>query len=90
MKIKQKDTAIYNFHNYVIPFVASKQQQNILDSMEMGRDYTIGEIASITGMQKSSISARRYEMIARGLVSKGKDRICAISGRICETIFKLR
>lgn len=56
MKILQSPTAIENYYHHVIPYVAQPQQQRILDVMTQGRSYTIGELAQITGMDKSAVS----------------------------------
>ena len=89
MKINQTHTAIDNYHFHVLPEVAQPCQQRILGMMKREDDipdWTIGEIAQATGMDKSSVSARRFEMIANGLVILGRDRKCKISNRVCQVV----
>ena len=84
MLINQSTTAIDCFHSGRI----DKQSQvtKILLSIADGGEYTIGEIAHDLGMQNSTVSARRAELLAREFVVKGKTRRCHISGVMCETI----
>ena len=84
MLINQASTAIDHFYSGKI----DKQSQvtKILLSIADGRDYTIGEIAHDLRMEKSTVSARRNELIRREFVAKGRRRPCRISGVMCETI----
>lgn len=90
MKIDQTDTAIDSYHFHVIPYIAQPQEQALLNLMIDGNDYTILELAYLTGLDKSSISARRNKMLKRGLLERGADRPSIIGGnpRKCETVRK--
>jgi hypothetical protein len=89
MKIEQAITAIRNYHDYVVPEVNQKCQKKILRHMKREADipdWTIGEIAYSCQMEKSSVSARRYAMIANGVIEIGLPRKCKISGKTCQTV----
>ncbi|HLP99186.1 MAG TPA: helix-turn-helix domain-containing protein [Sideroxyarcus sp.] len=85
MKINQAKTSISCFREYASKN-AGAQQQRILSFMQPGRDYTIGELASMTNLEKSTVSGRRKEMIAAGLVILGDERKCKCSGITCQTV----
>lgn len=87
MRINQSQTAISNFHSSNFHgSVVQPQQQKILDVMVSGNTYTIGELARLTGIDKSAVSGRRNAMLADGLLERGEERECSISGRTCETV----
>lgn len=79
MKIAQQDTAVAAFYEQ-IPLIALTQRETILAAMQHGRDYSMCELAQMTGYQKSSISPRLNEMIKRGIVEYGPERKCRVSG----------
>lgn len=85
MKINQSETAIKHYHNVVKP-AKHRQIATILLEMTLGTDWTIGEIAHALGMEKSTVSARRAEMLASGRIVKGEKRHCRQSGVMCETV----
>lgn len=86
MKINQADTAIEHFHNVVEPTTRHFQASTIMDALKDDGDYTIGEIAQKLGMEKSTVSARRHELLKIGWLVKGGKRQCRISGVTCETV----
>lgn len=86
MKIAQSDTAITNYRFHVLPNLAGSCYTAIMDVMRPGCDYTIGELAHLTGMEKSSISARRRELLDGMKIEMGHNRECSISGITCQTV----
>lgn len=87
--INQAQTAINHFHEVVVPNLSKSQQAHILSVMARGCTYTIGELADFLGLQKSTVSARRNEMIAAGLIKHGKNRPCKISNVTCQTVVRV-
>lgn len=89
MLINQADTAIDQFHspNFHARIVAP-QHALILDAMRSSAqtEFTIGELAWLAKMDKSAVSARRYEMLRDELIVKGKRRPCKFSDIYCETV----
>ena len=85
-KIDQAQTAIENYHSNVKPNIQTPCRKTILNSMEQGKTYTIGEIAEATGLEKSSVSARRYELLAEGKLLFSASRKCTISDIMCQTV----
>lgn len=94
MLINQSETALDCFHSRGFNTqIASPQQQLILNEMSFshrasGRfdDFTIGELAKFTGLDKSSVSARRNAMMSAGLVVLSDERKCTVSGKMCQTV----
>ena len=88
MKIKQADTAIDHFHFSVLGTVGTMHKR-ILAYMEghpRKPDWTICEIAHGMDLEKSTISARRHEMLDLYLLERGEKRHCSISGVFVETV----
>jgi len=87
MRIQQADTARAVFHERGFNVqIAQPQQSKILAAMRPGITYTIGELAAMLGMEKSTVSARRNAMLSAGLVELGNERKCSQSGKTCQTI----
>jgi hypothetical protein len=92
MKIQQADTAINHFHIVVSDELAPsliERIRNFIEGHPRKPDWTIGELAFGMELEKSTISARRREMIDAGLLELSEKRCCSISGVRCETV-KLR
>ena len=59
---------------------AGSQREKIMIILRYNREaMTNREIAFILGMEPSTVSARRNELIKEGLVKRGKARKCRIS-----------
>jgi len=87
MKIQQSDTAIDCFHRPDFNLtVIQPQQAQILDKMQHGKDYTIRELAHVTHMDRSTVSARRNAMLKLGLIEYGPRRKCMFSEKFVETV----
>ena len=92
MLIKQADTAIDHFHAVVKDDLAPSQIEairNFIEGHPRKPDWTIGELAWGMGIDKSTISARRNQMLKLRILERGEKRACSISGITCETV-KLR
>jgi DNA-binding MarR family transcriptional regulator len=85
MLIQQSETAINAYHDHV-PKIIPHQQQVILDVLDDNCEYTIGELAALTGLDKSAVSGRRNQMLKDGLIERGATRKCFRSGIVCETV----
>jgi len=86
-QINQAPTAIDHFHSADFHLkIVPASQQRILDMMQPGKDYSIGELAWLTKLEKSSVSGRRREMLDAGLIVQGQRRRCKFSDIHCETV----
>ena len=85
MRINVADTSIGAFHANQSSGVSSRQREHILCHIEKsGGDWSIGEVAHMLSMQKSTVSARLNELLADGLVvefPKRKDRFSGVKIR---------
>jgi len=87
MKIQQSITAIENYHRPDFNItVIQPQQAQILEKMQHGKDYTIRELAHVTHMDRSNVSARRNAMLKLGLIEYGPSRKCMFSEKFVETV----
>lgn len=87
MKINQAETAIEHFHSPAFQYqTVSKQEAQIMEKMRPSMDYTIGELAWLTKLDKSAISGRRNDMLRKGLLIRGIARKCTFSYVHCETV----
>lgn len=59
----------------------TSSQQAILSAMRPGRDYSLSELAAMTGIEKSSVSGRINELLASGQVVISRMRACKITGK---------
>ena len=80
MRVNQHSTAIDAYHAHHASGKAQAQQSRILDFIESsGGDWSIGEIAHMLGMEKSTVSGRINEMLANGSLVEKPRRKCARS-----------
>jgi len=79
MKTNAASTSIDNYHAQVVGSIAPNQQARILAVMQAGRDYSMCELGRLTGIDKSSISARLNQMCKDGTLEHGQRRECSIS-----------
>jgi len=86
MKTRVTETSIDAYHSLPLGMVSTSCQK-IEDWVAANGNSTIGEIAKGLQMEKSSVSARRNELIAANRVCLGGRRACRISGRTVETVF---
>lgn len=87
MKINQASTASNHFHSDGFHArIVSPQQALILEHMRVGKDYTIGELAWLTKIDKSAVSGRRNAMLKAGILERGLARKCVFSEVHCETV----
>lgn len=87
MLINQAQTACDAFHAHHAGGLAKRQCQEIIDIFRfLGGDWSIGEVAERLGMQKSTASARIYELMHQSPPSlvaapKRKDRLSGVTVR---------
>jgi hypothetical protein len=89
MKIQQADTAINHFHLVVSDELAPsliERIRNFIEGHPRKPDWTIGELAHGLELDKSTISARRNEMLKLLILERCEKRCCSISGVKCETV----
>lgn len=84
MRIAQQETAISAFHGHVGQ--SSQQRERILQFIRArGGDWSIGEIAGATGLQKSTVSGRVNELVndTHELIERPrrKDRVSGVTVR---------
>lgn len=58
-----------------------RQCQAILDHIQPGRDYSLRELATLTGFETSSVSGRVNDMKEIGLLVECDKRKCHVTGR---------
>jgi len=90
MKIAQRQTAIANFYEHVIPNLATSQNSRVMAVIKPGKDYSLCELMALTNankqlppIDKSSMSrvvnnlraAERIEAVPENL-----ERKCTFSG----------
>lgn len=83
MRIDQTITAADAYDKHRTSGQSAQQRNRILEFIKQrGGDWSIGEIAQVLGMQKSTVSARMNELVNETfqLVEKGrrKDRVSGI------------
>jgi len=79
MRIAQAETAIDCWHGHVVPNLAHGQYETILSVMREGRDYSLTELAELTGMRNSTLAGRCHELRAAGRIEHGPKRRCSIT-----------
>ncbi|HUV69443.1 MAG TPA: hypothetical protein VMW15_07255 [Terracidiphilus sp.] len=62
MRVSQAETAIDCWHGHVVPNLAHGQYETILSVMREGCDYSLTELAELTGMRNSTLSGRCHEL----------------------------
>jgi hypothetical protein len=89
IKIQQAETAINHFHLVVSDALAPsliERIRNFIEGHPRKPDWTLGEISFGMELQKSTVSARRNEMLKLNILERGEKRCCSISGVKCETV----
>jgi predicted transcriptional regulator len=85
--IHQADTAIEHFHSPLFQYrTVSKQEALILEHIQKGKTYTISELAYLTKLDKSAVSARRNHMLKTGILVMGKRRKCLFTEIYVQTV----
>ena len=87
MKIQQAKTAIDHYHSPGFQYtVVDRRESEILEVMKRGKDYTITELAYLTHMDKSAVSARRNAMLKKKLIVQGARRKCKFTEIFVQTV----
>lgn len=58
-----------------------RQQQTILDQVQPGRNYSLRELAVVTGLEINAVSGRVNDLKKLGLLEEAPARKCSITGR---------
>ncbi len=86
MRTDVQATSIDAYHSRSRRTIGQAQCDRIVEYVERAGTATIAEIAKALGMEKSSVSARRNELIAAGRLVLGARRQCAITGHNVQTV----
>ncbi len=81
MRTAVRETSVLAFHDLRDTGRLGHQQQDILDRIQPGRDYSLSEIVRMTGFEKSAVSGRCHGLKELGLLVEGEPRKCSITGR---------
>lgn len=79
MRIAQRETAIEHYHDQVMHHLAKPQHERILCAMREDRDYSLSELVILTGIEKSTISARVNELRALNRLECAPRRPCSVT-----------
>ena len=89
MKIAQSETACDHFHFVVESITGPSLRDRIVAYMQeypRKPDWSIAEIAHGMGLEKSTVSARRHELLDLFILERGEKRHCSITGVKVETV----
>ncbi len=80
MRTSVAPTSIACYHDHVVRNLARGQYDTILSVMREGRDYSLTELAMMTGIDKSTVSARINELRSAKRIEKAPKRKCSVTG----------
>ncbi|PLT18716.1 MarR family transcriptional regulator [Ralstonia mannitolilytica] len=86
MRTDVTDTSIDAYHSRSRRTIGQAQCDRIVEYVERAGTATIAEIAQALHIEKSSVSARRNELIAAGRLVLGGRRQCAVTGRSVQSV----
>jgi len=86
MRTAVTDTSIDAYHSRSRRTAGQLQCDRIAEYVERAGTATIAEIAEALTMEKSSVSARRNELIAAGRLVLTDDRKCTVTGRYVQCV----
>ncbi|WP_258559181.1 MarR family transcriptional regulator [Ralstonia mannitolilytica] len=81
-----QDTSIDAYHSSSRRSNSKLQCDRIVEYVERAGTATIAEIAKALGMEKSSVSARRNELIAAGRLVLAGERKCSVTNRTVQSV----
>lgn len=58
-----------------------KQQQTILGKVQAGRDYSLRELAALSGLEINAVSGRVNDLKKLNLLVEGEKRACTVTGK---------
>lgn len=64
----------------------TSSQNAVLSAMQHGRDYSLSELAKMTGIEKSSVSGRINELKNSGKVVESRKRACHVTGKTVNAV----
>lgn len=86
MRTAVQDTSIDAYHSRSRRTVGQLQCDRIAEYVERAGTATIAEIAKALGMEKSSVSTRRNELIATGRLVLAGERKCSVTNRTAQSV----
>ncbi|CAM2295486.1 MarR family transcriptional regulator [Ralstonia mannitolilytica] len=86
MRTNVAETSIDAYHSRSRRMLGQAQCDRIVEYVERAGTATIAEIAKALGMEKSSVSGRRNELIAAGRLVLGGRRQCSVTGRSVQSV----
>lgn len=89
MRINQSETACDHFHFVVESITGPSLRDRIVAYMQeypRKPDWSIAELAHGMGLEKSTVSARRNELLHLYILERGEKRHCSITGVKVETV----
>ena len=86
MRTNVTETSIDAYHSRSRRTIGQAQCDRIVEYVERAGTATIAEIAQALHIEKSSVSARRNELIAAGRLVLTDDRKCAVTGRYVQCV----
>ena len=87
MRTAVQQTSIAAYHHQEAIGSAQCQRDEILGFIKIrGGDWSIGEVATFLGLQKSSVSARVNELLAARHVVEAPKRLDGFSGRLVRPV----
>ncbi|WP_303678262.1 helix-turn-helix domain-containing protein [Ralstonia mannitolilytica] len=81
-----QDTSIDAYHSRSRRTIGQAQCDRIVEYVERAGTATIAEIAKALGMEKSSVSGRRNELIAAGRLVLATERKCSVTNRYVQAV----
>lgn len=86
MRTAVTETSIDAYHSRSRRTIGQAQCDRIVEYVERAGTATIAEIAQALHIEKSSVSARRNELIAAGRLVLTDDRKCRVTGRYVQCV----
>lgn len=81
MKTNVATTSIDAYHAIQKDGTLSKRQAEVLAHIKPGKDYSLQELARLTGLGVNIVSARCHELRAAKVLELGPTRKCVHTGR---------
>lgn len=76
-----QSTSIKAYNEIKFDGTLQKQEKQIVDCMEKGRDYSLQELSQITGIGINAISGRCNGLKKKDVLVCGKKRKCSLTHR---------
>jgi uncharacterized membrane protein len=86
MRTAVTETSIDAYHSRSRRTIGQAQCDRIVEYVQRAGTATIAEIAQALHIEKSSVSARRNELIAARRLVLARDRKCSVTGRYVQCV----